>query len=118
MSKFPIFYENSVIPKILSKIAPITIKAITVGPLVFSDGEMSEVTKNHERIHWEQYKELYIVGFLFLYLYYWFIGLYKYKDGRVAYFSIPFEKEAYDNHENMEYISSRRKNSWRRYLDY
>ena len=115
--KFPIFIENSKLPKFLSFFAPINIKAITIGPIVFSDGEMSDITKNHERIHWEQYKELYIVGFLYLYLYYWLIGLLKYRSGSLSYFSIPFEREAYDNHENMNYIYTRKKNGWHKYIN-
>ena len=113
---FPIFYENSKLPKLLSFFAPITIKAITIGPLVFSDGEMSDITKNHERIHWEQYKELYIIGFLVLYFYYWLVGLRKHKSGSKAYLSIPFEREAYANHEDMTYTLRREKQGWKSYI--
>ena len=46
----PWFFENSRIPIWLSHLAPIDIGAITIGPFVFSRGEMSEETKNHEAI--------------------------------------------------------------------
>jgi hypothetical protein len=54
----PIFVENSKIPIWLSKIAPIEIGAITLGFIVFSRGEISERTKRHETIHFQQFLEL------------------------------------------------------------
>ena len=70
MISLPIFFENSAVPKILSKVSPISIGAITVGPVVFCDGEISESLKRHESIHWEQYKECLIIGFLLLYAFF------------------------------------------------
>ena len=54
----PLFIENSKIPVWLSYIAPIDISAITLGPIVISRDEMSEITKRHETIHYQQYLEL------------------------------------------------------------
>ena len=107
--KLPLFYENSKIPVILSYFAPIEIGAITLGPFVFSRGVMSDVTKNHEAIHWEQYKELFIIGFLVMYLFFWVRGLIRYKDGKIAYAMIPFEQEAYACDQDMVYILNRKK---------
>jgi len=108
----PIFFENSKIPVVLSYLSPIKIGAITLGPFVFSRWEISDITRNHEAIHWEQYKETLIIGFLFLYLFYWAWGLLKYKDGKVAYAMIPFEQEAYQNDEKWVYILNRKKYAW------
>lgn len=113
--KFPKFYENSRVPVVLSYFSPINIGAITIGPLVFSRGEMSDVTKNHETIHWQQYKETLIIGFLLLYLSFWAWGLLRYRDGKVAYAMIPFEREAYGNDEDFEYLKKRKHYAW---LDY
>lgn len=110
----PWFFENSKVPVILSKIAPIEIGAITIGPLVFSRGEMSDVTKNHEAIHWQQYIETGILGFLILYFGWWLVNLIRYRDGELAYYMIPFEKEAYDNDENLDYLETRKRYSWLR----
>ena len=66
--KFPIFIENSKIPVWLSKFAPINIWAITLGPVVICRGVLSEKTKRHETIHYMQYKELWFIGFLLIYL--------------------------------------------------
>ena len=108
----PVFFENSKVPVVLSVVSPIKISAITLGPFVFSRGEISEQTKNHEAIHWEQYKETLIFGFLLLYAFYWLVGYLKYRDAAVAYFSIPFEQEAYDNDGERFYILTRRRFSW------
>ena len=115
MRKFPMFIENSWIPVFLSNLSPIEIGAITLGPFIFSRGEMSERTKNHERIHWEQYKETLVIGFLFLYAVYYLLGRVKYRDGQTAYFRIPFEQEAYENDSNMSYIDSRKKYEWSKF---
>ena len=111
----PWFFENSKVPVYLSYFTPITIGAITIGPLVFSRGEMSEVTKNHETIHWQQYIECWIVGFIFLYYFYYLVNWLKYRDGKTAYFLIPFEQEAYDNDKNLEYLTVRKRYSWKNY---
>jgi len=113
----PWFFENSKIPVILSAIAPIDIGAITIGPFVFSRGEMSDVTKNHETIHWQQYIETGIIGFVILYYSFYLYNYIKCRNGRLAYYSIPFEKEAYDNHEDMEYCMTRKRYSWIRRND-
>ena len=108
----PWYFENSKVPVILSYLAPIDIGAITIGPLVFSRGEMSEVTKNHEAIHWQQYIETGILGFIVLYYSYYLWNYVKYRDGKTAYFMIPFEREAYDHDEDLEYLDSRKRYSW------
>lgn len=108
----PWFFENSKVPVILSKIAPIEIGAIILGPFVFARGELSEQTKNHESIHWQQYIETGIIGFWIIYLACWLANLIRYRDGQVAYYMIPFEKEAYDNDENLDYLEIRKRYSW------
>ena len=105
----PIYIENSRILAWLSYLAPISIQAITLGVIVISKDEMSEVTKNHETIHFQQYLETLFLGFLILYFWDWFIGLVKYRDGQKAYLSIRAEQEAYKNQENLEYLPTDRK---------
>ena len=105
----PIYIENSKILAWLSYLAPISIQAITLGVIVISKDEMSEVTKNHETIHFQQYLETLFLGFLILYFWDWFIGLVKYKDGQKAYLSIRAEQEAHKNQENLEYLPTDRK---------
>jgi hypothetical protein len=110
----PIFFENSKVPIALSKISPIEIGAITLGPFIFSRGIMSDQTKNHECIHWEQYKECFIIGFLFLYATSWLINICKGMPGAKAYRAIWFEKEAYDHDMDFKYVSNRSRYGWAR----
>ena len=111
----PVFIENSNIPVWLSYISPIDIGAITLGPVVISRGTMSDITKNHETVHWRQYVETLIFGFLILYPVFWVIGMIKYRDGAEAYRKIPFEQEAYENQGNPEYLESRKLYTWVKY---
>ena len=112
---FPIFIENSKIPVWLSYLSPIDIGAITLGPIVISRGIMSATTKNHETIHWHQYAETLIFGFLIMYLVFWLIGIIKHRDGGTAYRQILFEQEAYENQDNLTYLESRKRYAWLKY---
>ena len=62
---------------------------------------------NHERIHLRQQAELLFIGFTIIY----FIELY-----RKGYMGISFEKEAYSNQYNLNYLKERKWFSWRKYL--
>lgn len=112
--KSPKFFENSRVPKILSKLAPIDIWAITLGPFVFCAGELSEQTKRHETIHFLQYKETFWIGFLLIYVFdFLWAAIIKRKGfTRDAYLSIRFEQEAWhcDSYDN--YIETRCKYAW------
>jgi 8-oxo-dGTP pyrophosphatase MutT (NUDIX family) len=108
----PFFFENSQIPIFLSKFAPIEIGAITIGPFVFSKGEMSKETKNHETIHWQQYIETGILGFVCLYYFFYLINWLMYREKSVAYYMIPFEREAHDNDSNLNYLQERKRYAW------
>ena len=113
----PKFYENSKIPKILSKFAPIDIWAITLGPFVFCRGELSERTKRHETIHFLQYKELYYIGFLGIYVFdYLWAALVKKKGfTREAYLAIRFEQEAWSCDKTEDYLEKRKPFAWKDY---
>ena len=113
---FPIFVENSKVPVVLSKLSPIDIWAISLGLFVFCRGEMSEETKNHETIHYRQWVELLFIGFLILYPLFWIVGLIKYRNGAYAYRMIPFEQEAYENDQNLDYLDNRKLYSWVKYV--
>ena len=112
----PLFIENSKIPVWLSYIAPIDIGAITLGPIVISRGEMDEVTKRHETIHFQQFLELGFIGFVILYYGFWLYNILKGDDKQAAYYNIPFEKEAYYNDEDKNYLSNRKRFSWIHYI--
>ncbi len=108
----PLFIENSRIPFWLSKLAPIEIYAITLGPIVISTGEMSEQTKRHETIHYQQYLETGFVGFLLIYLWDYLLGYARHKDGALAYRSLRAEIEAYENDKDEKYLENRPRWKW------
>lgn len=107
----PIFIDNSKIPVYLSYLAPINITAITLFFIVIADHEMSEETKRHETIHFQQYLETGVIGFLLLYVVFWLWNSIT-MCGEEAYYNIPFEKEAYAHQEEESYLESRKRYSW------
>ncbi len=108
----PFFIENSRVPVLLSYLAPIQIGAITLFPFVFSRGEMSEETKRHETIHFQQYLETAVIGFLLLYLWDYVVSLFKGLKGPEAYRNIRAEVEAWDNDNDEDYLMKRKRWSW------
>lgn len=71
----------------------------------------------HEYTHIVQQKELGLIRFLFLYFYYYFRNLIKYRDAEKAYFLIPFEIEAFASEKNQSDLDSR-KFHWKKYTGY
>lgn len=115
---FPIFIKESKVPVWLSKIAPIDIGAISFGLWVWSrpgyviDDELIR----HETIHYKQQLELLFVFQWILYGFFWFFGVIRYRDGAMAYYNSPFEREAYENEHNENYLEKRPFWAWRKYL--
>jgi len=123
----PILANDSKIPIFLSYFSPIDIWAVTIWPFVFCRGQMSENTVNHESIHIEQYNDLFIIGFLAVYLWDYIHGLIKYRNdlsgtsphgrpyasfGDKAYYRTRAEQEAYDNDNDLDYLFSRKRKEW------
>jgi len=113
---FPIFIENSRLPVWLSKIAPIDVYAFSFAFLVVCRGVMSEKTKNHETIHYRQQLEMLFVFQWLMYGLFHIIGLFRYRDGKTAYYENPFEREAYDNDQNLDYLKTRKHYAWVPYI--
>tara|TARA_R110000824_G_scaffold67377_2_gene174449 strand:+ start:5784 stop:6140 length:357 start_codon:yes stop_codon:yes gene_type:complete len=111
----PIVYENSIIPVWLSKIAPIDIWAVSFFIFVFCRGKISEATRTHETIHFQQQLELLFIFQWILYGVFWLMGLIKYKSAKEAYYRNPFEQEAYTNELNTNYLENRNRFSWWKY---
>ena len=108
--KIPIVIEDSIIPKYLSIF--INIGALTLWPFVISRNKLNSQMLNHESIHIKQQQELLVVGFYLLYVFYWLKGLCLYRSAEIAYYSIPFEIEAYENDENEQYLQNRKPWAW------
>ena len=108
----PIFIENSRVPVWLSYLAPIDIGAITMFFLVFSRGAITEETKRHETIHFQQMLETFLIGFVVLYYWDYLKGYLKYKNGKRAYYSIRAEQEAHHKDTLPSYLSDRKRWAW------
>jgi len=71
---------------------------------------------NHERIHLRQQLELFIVPFYILYILEWLIRSILYFDTYKAYQNISFEREAYQNEDDLDYVNNRTVFSFIKYL--
>ena len=109
----PIIITSKLLTKLLSIV--ISVYAITLFPFIILSEEVDEYTMNHELIHFEQQKELFVVGFYALYVYDFLKGMIKYKNKDLAYFLIRFEQEAYNYQNDLGYIMDREKNAWKEY---
>lgn len=93
--------------------------AINIFGMMFLRYGMPEPTPkriNHESIHSAQGKELL---WLFFYLWYgieWVIRLIQYDSKRKAYYNMSFEREAYANQRNLEYLKKRKRFAFIKYL--
>lgn len=67
----------------------------------------SAVIINHERIHLQQQLELLIVFFYVWYVSEWIYYYFKFGNWWAAYHAIRFEKEAYANEKDLNYLKNR-----------
>lgn len=113
----PIIIDNSRIPGLLSKLAPIEIWAMVIWPWILCRERLADypVGQRHELVHWQQYRELWVVGFLVLYLWDYLRGLRKHRNGRLAYISIRFEQEARHCSMTQDRFDNRTPFGWRKY---
>lgn len=75
--------------------------------------KLNDIDINHEEIHTAQMKEM---GYIFFYVWYlieWIIRLFMKGN---AYRNISFEREAYSNEYNLDYIKYRKHFSWFKYF--
>lgn len=68
---------------------------------------MSDVDYNHEAIHTAQMKEMLYVPFYVMYALEWLILLVKYRNAHTAYRNTSYEREAYSNQYDLEYLETR-----------
>lgn len=72
---------------------------------------------NHESIHSKQMKELLWIPYYLWYIIEWIFRLFQYKfNSKQAYRNISFEREAYSNESNLDYLKSRKRYSFLKYL--
>ena len=69
--------------------------------------KQDEVFLNHECIHLRQQLELLIIPFYIWYITEFLIRLVQYKNRNLAYRNISFEREAYSNEKDLNYLKMR-----------
>ena len=94
-------------------------RGITLFPfIIVSDNDLKQNTVmiNHEKIHIRQQLELLIVPFFIWYGIEFLIRYFTSKDKNSAYRNISFEREAYTNEKDLDYIKQRSFWKFLRYL--
>lgn len=83
---------------------------ITIFPFMFLKYKAltgNAVLINHEKIHLRQQIELLIIPFFVIYTIEFLVRLILYKKWKLAYRTISFEREAYNNEKDLDYLKSR-----------
>ena len=62
---------------------------------------------NHEKIHLRQQLEMFVLLFYVWYIVEYIVRLFQYKNRHLAYHNISFEREAYANEKDLDYLKSR-----------
>jgi hypothetical protein len=96
-----------------------SVQGITLYPFILVRHQSSLQDKqliHHEQIHIQQQAELLVIPFYILYLSNYAINLLIYKKHYKAYRNICFEREAYDNEDNSDYLLYRHWGAWFKYL--
>lgn len=93
-------------------------KAMNLFGVLFVRGNarIDDITLNHEAIHTAQMKELLYIFFYLFYVIDWLIGLVAHLDFRRAYRDICFEKEAYENEKDLDYLQKRKRFNFLKYI--
>ncbi|TDE02076.1 hypothetical protein [Flavobacterium sandaracinum] len=93
-------------------------RGVTLFPFVllkYREDLKDTILINHEKIHLRQQVELLIVPFFIWYLLEYIFRLFQYKSANLAYRNISFEREAYANEKNNQYLARR---SFFRFIEY
>ena len=94
-------------------------RGMAVFPFVLmknSDDKTNRIFVNHEKIHLRQQLEMLIFPFFVWYFLEYLIRLIQYKNAASAYRNISFEREAYSNETDYDYLKNRPFFKFRNYL--
>lgn len=85
-------------------------RGMTVFPFVlmkYDFDKENQIFINHEKIHLRQQLELLILPFFIWYFLEYLLRLVQYKNAGLAYRNISFEREAYANETDLNYLKNR-----------
>ena len=74
--------------------------------------ERRKKTVNHETIHFQQQLECLVIPFYIIYILEYLFKAIYYFSIKKAYYNISFEKEAFANDKNFEYLKTRKRYNW------
>ena len=92
------------------------VDGISLCPFGIYTNDKSKYVLNHEKIHWKQQIEMLILPFYIWYLTELFIRKITFKKNYNAYSNLSFEREAYTNQYDLDYLNKRKLYSWIKYL--
>ena len=69
--------------------------------------KQNSIFLNHERIHLRQQQEFLVLPFYIWYVLEYVVRFFQYKNSHQAYRNISFEREAYANEKNLQYLHRR-----------
>jgi len=96
---------------ILRYIIPKNYTGLAIYPFIFLKNKSlstNETLINHERIHLKQQLELFWIFFFLWYIIEFVFHLIRYRKWNKAYHSISFEREAYENESDLDYLKYRK----------
>jgi hypothetical protein len=85
-------------------------RGISIFPFIIFSGRKSKenlVLLNHEKIHIRQQLELLVIPFYIWYAIEFLVRYFQYKNWNLAYRNISFEREAYTNEKDLNYLKKR-----------
>jgi hypothetical protein len=99
----------------------IGVRGIMLWPLCIVNNKRDKVLVNHETIHLHQAKELWVIGFYWLYFKYYFHNRKIFKGYAPvkhfwSYRNIPFEEEAFAYQSQLDYLDKRKPKTWKKYI--
>jgi len=106
-----VFYTKRFPPK---GFAAINLFGFVIGRSEY--GKLSKYELNHEKIHTYQIMEMLWIFFYLFYIAEWIVRFIQYRNPMKAYYNISFEREAYLNDKNLDYLKKRKLFSSFKYL--
>jgi hypothetical protein len=91
-------------------LTPKWVRGITLFPFIVLSEKLDRndaILLNHEKIHIRQQLELLVVPFYLWYGIEFMVRYFQFKNWKVAYKNISFEKEAYTNEKDLNYLKKR-----------
>ena len=91
-------------------LTPKWVRGITIFPFIvlsYKQDRDNAVLINHEKIHIRQQIELLVIPFFLWYGLEFLIRFVQYRNRKTAYLNISFEREAYQNEKNLDYLKQR-----------